>query len=62
MLMDDCSFQISIGLRSGSQLYCDFTCACGETVGQQGLHPLSCPKNADQHFRHTEENTTVDLN
>lgn len=58
MLMDDCSFQISIGLRSGSQLYCDFTCACGETVGQQGLYPLS-PKYAGQHFRHTEKNTTV---
>lgn len=55
MFMDECSFQVGIEIRLGCQLCRHFTCACGEVVDQEGLHPLSY-KNAGQYFRHAEKN------
>lgn len=52
-------FEIGIGLKLVCKLFCDFTCACGEIVDQQGHHPISCYKNAGGYFKHAEVNTLL---
>lgn len=60
ILKDDCSFQVSIGLRLGFQLCREFKCNCYEFVDRKGLHTLFCSKATSQYFfRHAEVNNAI---
>uniref|UniRef100_A0A8D8ZUA8 Uncharacterized protein n=2 Tax=Cacopsylla melanoneura TaxID=428564 RepID=A0A8D8ZUA8_9HEMI len=58
-LLNDQSFQICIGQRLGCNICRKFTCKCGRTVDEKGLHPLSCEKSSGRYFRHAEVNNIL---
>ena len=59
-MLDPNTFRIAAALRIGSPVCEPFTCvACGEAVGSDGLHPLSCTKSPGRVSRHAEINAII---
>ena len=48
-----------MALCTGSYVYQNFTCRCGEEVDKFGLHPLSCVKSGGRYPRHCALNDIV---
>ena len=57
--LDDQHFRISVGLRLGANICVAHTCHCGKTVDRDGLHCLSCTKNAGHFSRHATLNSLI---
>jgi hypothetical protein len=58
-LLDDTSFQVCIGLRSGCNLCTPHICKCNAKVDKIGIHGLSCSKTSGRFSRHTEINSII---
>ena len=57
--LDDSTFSIAAGLRTGANVCAAHPCRCGMLIDSRGLHPLSCPKSAGRIPRHASINTTI---
>ena len=57
--LDDQQLRNSIGLRLGANICVAHTGHCGERVERDGLHGLSCTKNAGRFSRHATLNSLV---
>ena len=57
--LDDQQLRISIGLRLGANICVAHTCHCGKRVERDGLHGLSCTKNAGRFSRHATLNSLI---
>ena len=58
--MDDNTIRTAIGLRLGLPLCSPHICrSCGDDVGANGLHGLSCRFSAGRHFRHSAINDII---
>jgi hypothetical protein len=55
-LLDNTSFQVSIGLRLGCNLCTPHICKCNAKVDEIGIHGLNCSKSSGRFSRHTEIN------
>ena len=55
--LDDQQLRISIGLRLSANICVAHTCYCGKKVERDGLHGLSCTKNAGCFSRHATLNS-----
>jgi hypothetical protein len=58
-LLDDTSFQVCIGLRSGCNLCTPHICKCNAKLDEIGIHGLSCSKSSGRFSRHTEINSII---
>ena len=54
--LDNASMRISCGLRLGSPICQQFSCACGSVVDALGRHGLSCKYAKGRHSRHSHSN------
>ena len=59
MKLDDQQLRFSIGLRLGANISVAQTCHCDEKVERDGLHGLSCTKNAGRFSRHATLNSVI---
>ena len=58
--MDDNTVRVAIGLRLGLPLCSPHTCrSCGDEVGANGLHGLSCRFSEGRHYRHSAINDII---
>ena len=57
--LDEQLLRISIGLRLGANICVAHTCHCGKRVERDGLHGLSCTKNAGRFSRHATLNSLI---
>lgn len=58
LLLDNNAARIAVGLRLGCQLCEEHKCICGDIVGTDGLHGLSCPNSGGWIYRHDDMNRT----
>ena len=58
LLSNDC-LRYAVALRTGSNVYQNFTCRCDEEVDKFGLHPLSCVKSGGRYPCHCALNDIV---
>src|SRR6266536_1633438 len=50
--LEDKAVSIAVGLRIGAPIVSAHRCACGQSVGEDGTHGLSCRRSAGRQLRH----------
>ena len=59
LLLDDETLRIAVGVRLGSALCLPYTCICGASIDEKGLHSFACKKNSGRYIRHSILNDVI---